>query len=163
SAQLPPPYDDASYQELLQRIFFPRPSGNRPPSLIAQSLSAFAQPALSLFAPAESTESELDYDLCSSFRNNSQIVAPRGKAIGSSCRCDAECDFRIRESFCDDGRCSCLPGFKGFTGALECSKLRIGDRCGSDLACSLAIPNSICDNSGFCACPTGFAVTRNGC
>ncbi|CAG0902271.1 unnamed protein product [Cyprideis torosa] len=92
-----------------------------------------------------------------------QIVAPKGKTIGSNCQCDAECDFRIRESFCDGGRCSCLPGFKGFTGALECSKLRIGDRCGSDLDCSLAIANSICDNSGFCACPTGFAVTRNGC
>ncbi|CAG0905476.1 unnamed protein product, partial [Cyprideis torosa] len=92
-----------------------------------------------------------------------QIGAPKGKTIGSNCQCDAECDFRIKESFCDVGRCSCLPGFKGFTGALECSKLRIGDRCGSDLDCSLAIANSICDNSGFCACPTGFAVTRNGC
>ncbi|CAG0897634.1 unnamed protein product [Cyprideis torosa] len=158
SAQLPSHYDDGSYREFLKRTFYFNPSGSRPISLSLPFWDAFAKPAA-----AESTASQLDYDLCSSFRSNSQIVAPKGKTIGSTCQCDAECNFRIEESFCDDGRCSCEIGFKGFTGALECSKLRIGDRCGSDLDCSLAIANSICDNSGFCACPTGFAVTRNGC
>ncbi|RUS77036.1 hypothetical protein EGW08_015216, partial [Elysia chlorotica] len=60
---------------------------------------------------------------------------------------------------CNEGKCSCYSGFKGFACEICENKTKFGPKCSKDCNCSNVV-DSECGNyvngGGFCICPSGF-------